>query len=714
MRLKTTPQHGGAALVGPHQLLPETRSAARNFKFEELQGRCRMIFLYKRHAFITKNKTSDGADKLSTSFQYRPEIDGLRTLAVCSVIIYHAKFTGMFELPGGFLGVDIFFVISGYLITSIIMKEIRTTGEFSLRTFYARRARRILPVLLLVVFCSLPFAWHFLMPMQMAEFCYSIIASLLFFSNFFWYFAETVYGAESGLIKPFLHTWSLSVEEQFYIFYPLALILLWKKRPAFIPAFFLIGISGGLLLSESVTTRDMQLSFFGTFSRLWELMAGGAIAYATQKIAFLGQRHRVVRFMPSLGLLMIMTFLLLPGTFAHHPGLVTVPVVLGTVLIIAFAEKSEPATRLLSSSAFVRIGLISYSLYLWHYPIFAFGRIISPEPSISTKLFWIALTILLSFISFNLVEKPMRQASLVSGRSFLMLGASSISAVLTFCVVMTVFDDGRSRLSWLEKMYGSRDYDIGTLKRESWSQIDEMPLSYGYENFPGFHARKATDFERNYLWFDTEADGEKVLIVGNSLSVDLFSGLHQNKELFYPRQFARFALRDDFLDSQINQLISSPNFIKADTILVANAYTEASIKALPSFLNIISPFGKKIVLASEPPLFRKIEGYWPYDWYFRKLPEGQEVDAKKLAEISYASLDTNKLSYINEALRDISSRHGVHFLDRLHLLCSSESGQCDSISPDGRRIFTDQHHYSLAGASYVGRKIHTTNWLETD
>ena len=161
---------------------------------------------------------------------YRPEIDGLRALAVLSVVFYHSQFNfADYQLfKGGFIGVDIFFVISGYLITSIILKELISTGSFSFKNFFERRIRRILPALLIVMLVSLPFAWIYLLPNSFVNFSKSILYSLGFSSNFYFHYSGQEYGAESGLLKPFLHTWSLSVEEQYYILFPIVLLITFK------------------------------------------------------------------------------------------------------------------------------------------------------------------------------------------------------------------------------------------------------------------------------------------------------------------------------------------------------------------------------------------------------------------------------------------------------------------------------------------------------
>ena len=174
---------------------------------------------------------------------YRPEIDGLRALAVIAVILYHAQITlfGYDPFKGGFIGVDIFFVISGYLITSIILKELVSTGNFSFKNFYERRIRRILPALLFVMLASLFFAWKYLLPGSFIDFSKSILYSLGFSSNFYFHFSGLEYNSEDGLLKPFLHTWSLSVEEQYYIIFPIIFLITFKYFKKYIPHILILG-----------------------------------------------------------------------------------------------------------------------------------------------------------------------------------------------------------------------------------------------------------------------------------------------------------------------------------------------------------------------------------------------------------------------------------------------------------------------------------------
>ena len=211
-----------------------------------------------------------------TKHQYRPEIDALRAIAVIAVIIYHAKIYlfGSLFLPGGFLGVDIFFVISGYLISSLIFREVIETKTFSFKNFYERRARRILPALFVVILVSVPFAWKYIQPTSFVDYAKSILYSIGFGSNFYFYFSGQLYGAESGLLKPLLHTWSLSIEEQYYIIFPLLffVIINYFKNKIFLIISVIALLS--LVFSQYLTEINPSLNFYNLLSRSWELLFG--------------------------------------------------------------------------------------------------------------------------------------------------------------------------------------------------------------------------------------------------------------------------------------------------------------------------------------------------------------------------------------------------------------------------------------------------------
>ncbi|MFW6092748.1 MAG: acyltransferase family protein [Pseudomonadota bacterium] len=361
---------------------------------------------------------------------YRPELDGLRAIAVLAVVLYHAGFSALGQtlFQGGYLGVDIFFVISGYLITLILLKDLHRE-DFTFLGFYERRARRILPALVVVMAVSIPFAWAYMLPSAFKEYAGSLAAATLFGSNiYFW--QQDEYAAEASELKPFLHTWSLSVEEQFYVLYPIALLLCWQFCRRYITLLFLGGLAVSLLLAEWASTRYDNANFFLAPSRAWELLAGALLAKLEVDRGF--PTHRLANAaLPTAGVLMILVPMLVLDDLARHPGLITLVPVAGTMLLIAFAGRGDPVSSLLASRAAVAVGLISYSLYLWHQPVFAFARIRATDaPTVADKTGWIVLAVLLATLSYWLVEKPFRNKRLVSRRLVWTMAAVGPAGVL--------------------------------------------------------------------------------------------------------------------------------------------------------------------------------------------------------------------------------------------------------------------------------------------
>ena len=344
--------------------------------------------------------------------KYRPEIDGLRAIAVGAVILYHAKLNifGQEFFKGGFLGVDIFFVISGYLITSIILKEIFNTGTFSLKSFYERRVRRILPPLLFVMLISMPFAAYYLLPTNSVDFSKSIISSLGFISNFYFYFSGQEYGAFDGLFKPFLHTWSLSVEEQFYIIFPIFLFIIFRYFKKLIGLILLTTFLISLLAANFYSITNPALNFYLLPSRAWELMAGSILAYYETQFGYRCKNKLLNLVLPGIGLFLIGFSIIFFKNEIFHPSFYTLLPVIGVCLILWFSNKEEAITKLLSSKLFVSFGLISYSLYLFHYPLFSFIRIadIIHWNSIYGRIYVGLSLLILSIISYYFIEKPSR------------------------------------------------------------------------------------------------------------------------------------------------------------------------------------------------------------------------------------------------------------------------------------------------------------------
>lgn len=358
--------------------------------------------------------------------EYRPDVDGLRTIAVVPVVLFHA---GLFGVTGGFVGVDVFFVISGFLITNIILRDLEA-GRFSILNFYERRARRILPALFAVLAATTVAAFALFMPRELDQFGHSAIATVLFVSNF--YFFDTAdYFATATEQQPLLHTWSLAVEEQFYIFHPLLLplILRHSNRPIAI-----VAAVGAVSLAISVVLLEYNAvaAFYLAPSRVWELSVGSLLALgAVPRI-----RNRLLNeglAVAGVAAIVLSAVLYTPQT--PFPGLAALAPVLGGALVIHTGQHGDTmVSRLLSLPPMVGIGLISYSLYLWHWPLITFSEYYLMRPlGMSEGLVIVVASFALAHLSWRFVEMPFRRPNGVFGRPTLFAAAASVAAV--FCAI---------------------------------------------------------------------------------------------------------------------------------------------------------------------------------------------------------------------------------------------------------------------------------------
>lgn len=378
---------------------------------------------------------------------YRAEIDGLRALAVLPVILFHAGFEWF---SGGFVGVDVFFVISGYLITTILIEDIEN-NRFSIVGFYERRARRILPALFFVMLVCVPFAWLWMMPSQMKDFSQSLVAVSLFVSNIlFW--RESGYFDAAAEEKPLLHTWSLAVEEQYYILFPIFLMLAWRfgKNRVFWMIVVMAAIS--LLLSEWGWRNEATANFYLAPTRAWELFAGSIAAFIVQKRGV--QKNGMLA---AIGLLAIIFSIFAYDKLTPFPSVYALAPVLGVMLIVLYAEKDTITARLLSNKLFVGIGLISYSAYLWHQPLFAFARIRMLEhPSLLLMSALSLISLLIAYFSWRYIEKPFRNKDYITRKEVFKY---SIFGIAAFSILgLSSLDATVSKLKFSDKFIDSMKY----------------------------------------------------------------------------------------------------------------------------------------------------------------------------------------------------------------------------------------------------------------
>lgn len=339
----------------------------------------------------------------SAGNSYRPDIDGLRAFSIIAVVIYHAFPT---VLPGGFVGVDVFFVISGYLISTILLQGLEA-GDFSIAGFYRRRIQRIIPALLLVLAFSLIAGWLVLLPYEYATLGKHTTAASVFVPNLlFW--TEAGYFDTDSKLKPLLHLWSLGVEEQFYLLWPLLLLLasrLGIKKRYLIATALLTSFSLGILY-----TGDRAGSFFLPHFRVWELLLGATLAWAQLRA---NRRTTPSAFVQNvtglLGLTLMCLATIIINRQSQFPGWWALLPTLGAALVIFAGPRASTNRLLLSNPVLVLIGKISFPLYLWHWPLLSFARIMeSGEPTLSIRWTAVALSVVLAWLSYRLVEAPLR------------------------------------------------------------------------------------------------------------------------------------------------------------------------------------------------------------------------------------------------------------------------------------------------------------------
>jgi peptidoglycan/LPS O-acetylase OafA/YrhL len=426
--------------------------------------------------------------------KYRPEIDGLRALAVCAVILYHSKIEIFSSeiFKGGFIGVDIFFVISGYLITSIILKELKTTDSLNFSSFYKRRIKRIFPAYLFVITIILLISFIALTRKYNLFTIESFFSSLFFFSNYFFYFKSIEYQSIENSKILLLHTWSLSVEEQFYILFPFIFYFLFKFKIDIKKIFLLIFFIGILIASYTSFYRP-NFSFFSFHTRIFELIFGGLLSINYKYLnKYNSINSYLSNFITIAGLTIILLSILIFDEKTLHPSLLTLIPILGTGILIIFSSKKNFVREILSSKIFVGLGLISYSLYLWHYPLFIIVRYFNLTDGIFyRKIILIILLYVLSFYTYKFIEKPFR--NIYSFKKTLLF----LLILVIFCSSLSFISYKYSNLFLKEKIFEPQDtYQKVYFDDEIWMILKDTEGKRCFdrdEDFCRFNDKKKID-----------------------------------------------------------------------------------------------------------------------------------------------------------------------------------------------------------------------------
>lgn len=389
---------------------------------------------FKRGADV-KRELPEVDKFLSTSSFYRPDIDGLRAVSIVSVVAFHVEPA---FLKGGFTGVDIFFVISGYLISRIILGEMRQ-GEFSLVSFYLRRARRIFPALAVVLATCLAVGYFILLPNEFEQLGKHTLAAATFLINFV-LLGEIGYFDAQADLKPLLHLWSLSVEEQYYLVWPLFCVLFFGRRLIFHSVFFAVLIAS-FLASVYFTTNDPSAAFFLPFTRFWELAVGAALAIVLPGRFGAVMNYRILAdVFAATGLVLCVSGFLLIDKTQEFPGYWALLPTCGAFLIIASGANSYICRYLLGNKVMVFVGLISYPLYLWHWPLLSFLRISEGtfrEVALEPRLWAVVASVALATLTYFFVEKPLRYGGHLIRKALALTGAIMAAGAIGSVVFLT-------------------------------------------------------------------------------------------------------------------------------------------------------------------------------------------------------------------------------------------------------------------------------------
>ena len=603
--------------------------------------------------------------------KYRPDVDGLRAVAILPVVLFHAGVTGF---SGGFVGVDVFFVISGYVIALSLHEDLEQ-GRFSIWRFYAKRIRRIFPALFVTIAVTCVFAYLLFLPSFYLGFSQSLLAASIFLSNvYFW--KDSGYFAADAIFRPLLHTWSLSVEEQFYLFMPIAMYIIYRFFGKRWLLLLLPAILASLALSTFLTSTGPTANFFLLPTRAWELLIGAVLALGrlpTVQSRWLGE------VLGALGLAMIAYAVFIFDETTPFPGLSALLPCLGSGLLIYVGRSSARplATSLLSLRPFVFIGLISYSLYLVHWPIVSFARDQSLDhPTTAETLMIVVASFLLAALSWRFVEQPFRKPRPAVTQPRLLFGG--VASIAVFAVVGAL---GIATNGFPARM---QDFTAVTIDgHEYWNQgkcfLDRNP------DYRKWSAELCTL---------TQADGPEVLLWGDSFAAHYVPGIVASSPRIPARilqytaagcppilsYFSYARPRCAEFNANALRIIAERN-IKA--VILSARWTDLQSRGLDQLqgtLAALTPLGVQVYVIGQSPQFSANVQVIAYRKGSR---EPHAVDRWKV--FFDPAINAELERYAGDAI----------FIDPLHRLC--KDGECP-YRESGRYLYEDAEHFSVYGS----------------
>jgi peptidoglycan/LPS O-acetylase OafA/YrhL len=666
--------------------------------------------------FNSKSVSADAQTKELTHPNYRPDIDGLRAVAVLSVVGFHA-FPGL--IRGGFVGVDIFFVISGFLISTIIIDSVER-GTFTFAQFYGRRIRRIFPALLVVLVACYAFGWVSLLADEFRQLGKHISGGAAFISNLVLW-RESGYFDNDSTAKPLLHLWSLGIEEQFYIVWPLLLWLAWRWRVGFLSAMIALAVLS-FAINIYLFRSDPVGDFYLPQARFWELSAGAILAYTTlNEEQISGHERTVGRDAQSL----IGAFLLCAAVFittqkSYFPGFWALAPVLGAVMIIGGGRKAFVNKMILSHPLLIWFGLISYPLYLWHWPLLSFFRILGSDfPNLLLRIVAIAVAIGLAWLTYRFVERPLR------------LGRLGITKVLGLVIMMAIAG-----------AIGFTTHDQDGFPGRAVVNINSKNIDPGYSGYDfGFsQGGCGVTPETRMLFANCLRDSReepRYALLGDSKAAALYGGLVRTSRpggrwLFIGgtglagapvpvmsnaapyEQYQRLimpaiqALQNNEHIEQVALVaamrsIFQLGYPQSTTELPSASFVRIALDGLTNTVEALVASGKRVVLVVDNPTL-----LYPKDCMLRKtsLPGLATILKPHLpagCSVSLADQLSHSVNY-RDVLNAVSSRFPgrVRIFDTVPILC--EGDICPPFR-DGHMLYSYDDHVSDYAAGLIGEQL---------
>ena len=618
--------------------------------------------------------------KTPPSVLYRPDIDGLRAISVLAVMLYHAEFQ---VFSGGFIGVDVFFVISGYLITQMVLGDFEK-GSFSLSHFYERRVRRILPALLVMLAATVPLAYVFLSADPLADYSGALLGATWFSSNFvFW--SEAGYFDRASEFKPLLHTWSLGVEEQFYLFFPAFFWVLYKFK-WLIPGLSAVVVIS-FLMAQFGLSRDAEWPFYMLVSRAWELGLGAmlAVVLAHSRMSDVRVTGLLAELLVLSGLLAVIVPVLMFSELTATPGPLLLVPTLGACLLIWLTPATSYVRRLLSLKWLVGLGLISYSLYLWHQPVLVFGRIIIGEAlGFEWRIAMLLGTFPLAILSWRYIERPFRNPGQIVTRHLIFLVCAMMMITTVSAVMLHHFASTHEKTSTgvAGDIGHGRYYEVVD---QRFDRCEAEYLQYRielWENVPRCHKSK-------------RAGAPGIAFYGDSHAEQLFVGaeaLLSQASIYLIRGGIPFLGNDRFkgplryLEEQkgINVVVFSAYWLEKIQILGGDQFSEQLFNTVKWMVGR----GFKVVLMMDAPDF----GFDPALCVYETTLNDARCD------ISLKQHNGDQAIY--RALFVAIAKHpNVELVDVSEAICNKDT--CSMLS-EGRLLYRDNDHLNLIGSQLAG------------